>query len=103
MPYIPCEQRIHIEHACADFTPQDGGELQYAIAMMIAKFYDEVESNEGGVRYKHMEQMMGALSGALNEHYRCVVAPYEDKKIKENGGVYNVKEGRRYYNIGGEY
>ena len=96
MPYILPEDREPIEAALKDFTPKDGGELQYAIAALVQKYYTEVEWNEGGVRYRHMEQMMGALSGALQEHYRCVVAPYEDKKIAENGGVYHVGHGSKY-------
>jgi hypothetical protein len=96
MPYITPEERGPIEDALENFTPKNGGELQYAIAALIQKYYTEVEWNEEGVRYKHMEQMMGALSGALQEHYRCVVAPYEDRKINENGGVYHVIYGGGY-------
>jgi len=32
---------------------------------------------------------MGALEGAKLEFYRRVVVPYEEKKMKENGDVYN--------------
>jgi len=43
-----------------------------------------------------MEQMMGALSGAVQEHYRCVVAPYEEMKIEDNGAVYDVANSESY-------
>jgi len=39
---------------------------------------------------------MGALSGAAMEHYRCVVAPYEEMKIAENGAVYDVANSESY-------
>ena len=96
MPYISQADRKRVEKQLGDFTPLDGGELQYAIATLVQRYYESTGERQGGVRYRHMEQMMGALSGALNEHYRCVVAPYEDKKIQENGGVYNVRSGESY-------
>jgi hypothetical protein len=96
MPYITPEDREVVDGLLGAFVPHDGGELQYAIAKLINLHYSRVQMVEGGVRYKHMEAIMGALSGALNEHYRCVVAPYEDKKIAENGGVYNVSTGSVY-------
>ena len=48
-------------------------------------------------RYADMEEMMGALDGAAREHYRIVVAPYEDEKMKQNGGVYDVKGSKSLY------
>ena len=86
MPYIAKEDRDYIDRRL--FIPADGGELQYAIARLINSHYNYIAEKNGSVRYKDMEAIMGALSGALNEHYRCVVSPYEDKKMKENGGVY---------------
>ena len=96
MPYITPEDRLEIDATAGEFIPADGGELQYAIARLINLHYSKINDKSGGVRYKHMEAVMGALSGAAMEHYRCVVAPYEDKKIEENGGVYDVKCGELY-------
>jgi hypothetical protein len=96
MPYITQEGRDVVSQTSGNFVPRDGGELQYAIARLIQLHYGYIAATEGGVRYKHMEAMMGALNGANLEHYREVVAPYEDKKIKENGGVYDVKCGGVY-------
>jgi len=92
MPYINKDDRLRIDDKLNGFTPRDGGELQYAIARMIENHYSAKES----VRYKDMEAMMGALNGANIEHYRCVVAPYEEKKIRENGGVYGQHGGKSY-------
>jgi hypothetical protein len=96
MPYINPNERVEIDELIEGFVPADGGELQYAIARMVNSYYERVEYAEEGVRYKHMEQVMGALQGASLEHYRCVVAPYEEIKIRENGGVYDVKFGNSY-------
>jgi hypothetical protein len=35
-----------------------------------------------------VNDVVGALDGAKAEFQRRVVAPYEDKKIRENGDVY---------------
>jgi len=95
MPYITPEDRSVIDTLMGDnFKPQNGGELQYAIAKLVQSYYES--SCNSKPRYKHMEQMMGALSGAVQEHYRVVVAPYEDKKIAENGGVYYVGSSEYY-------
>jgi len=88
MPYISADERNDIDEKLGDFVIYDGGELQYVIARLIQDYYYFTEANFGEVRYEHVEQMMGALAGASMEHYRMIVAPYEDKKIKENGGVY---------------
>lgn len=96
MPYLEKEDRNELNSAMGGFTPHSGGELQYAIAKMINRYYGRIATFEGNIRYKHIEEVMGALNGANMEHYRMVVAPYEDLKIKENGGVYDVKFGKSY-------
>ena len=94
MPYSTPQDRVQIDEQISHVTPQDGGELQYMIATLIQNYYENACYNRP--RYADMEMMMGALNGASLEHYRCVVAPYEDFKIKENGGVYDVKRGEVY-------
>ena len=95
MPYITPQDRVQIDERISHVTPQDGGELQYMIATLIQNYYDNA-CRGSRPRYADMEMMMGALNGASLEHYRCVVAPYEDFKMEENGGVYNVKRGNAY-------
>jgi|VirMetMinimDraft_7_1064189.scaffolds.fasta_scaffold27881_8 hypothetical protein len=97
MPYLGQSERDDISCELAGFTPHTGGELQYAIAYMINNFYNRLVSMDTPPRYADMEEMMGALDGAAREHYRMVVAPYEDKKIAENGGVYDVKGSESLY------
>jgi hypothetical protein len=94
MPYITPQDRVQIDEQMSHITPQDGGELQYMIATLIQNYYENACSERP--RYADMEMMMGALNGASLEHYRCVVAPYEDYKMEQNGGVYNVRRGESY-------
>jgi hypothetical protein len=39
--------------------------------------------------YQVINDIIGALEGAKMEFYRRVVIPYEDRKIIENGDVYD--------------
>jgi len=96
MPYITKEDRDSVDKSLGNIIPHDGGELQYIIATLIQRYYERKNIVEGGVRYRHMEQVMGALDGASREHYRMVVSPYEDIKIEENGGVYDIRNGEAY-------
>jgi len=95
MPYITPQDRVQIDEQISHITPQDGGELQYMIATLIQNYYENAIGS-ARPRYADMEGMMGALSGASLEHYRCVVAPYEDLKMKQNGGVYDVRSSESY-------
>jgi hypothetical protein len=86
MPYIKQSYReaikeLHIE----DFVPNGPGELQYVIALFVEAYMDT-----NGISYQKCNDMLGALSGAHAEFYRKVVAPYEDKKIQENGHIYRL-------------
>ena len=97
MPYIPEDQRDTLSgvvEALRLNKPQTAGELQYLIASMIHLYLTE---KGGGARYQDMNDVMGALTGAQQEFYRCVVAPYEEVKLLENGGVYGSYEGSKSY------
>ena len=63
--------------------PLEPGQLNYAITCVLK---DYIESN--GLSYDTINDIVGALEGAKLEFYRRVAAPYEDKKIIENGDVY---------------
>jgi broad-specificity NMP kinase len=41
-----------------------------------------------GFNYTNVNSVMGVLSCVSAELYRRLAAPYEDRKIKENGDVY---------------
>ncbi len=81
MPYIKQDDREKV----AMNGPTTAGELNYAITGLIGKY---IENNKK-FNYQCINDIVGALEGAKLEFVRRVVNPYEDKKIKENGDVYN--------------
>jgi len=82
MPYIKPERRNAI---LAGAKPQDAGELNFAITVLVDNFLKD----KGEIRYSHLNEVIGALDCAKLELYRRVAAPYEDEKIAENGDVYH--------------
>lgn len=86
MPYVKKEQRKYIYDSDMNTINmgfiEDGGCLQYAIAVMVKELLATYPDNYGS-----REMIMGALAGAQMEFYRRHVAPYEDKKIEENGDI----------------
>jgi hypothetical protein len=81
MPYITPERR---EAILAGAKPRDAGELNFAVTVLVDKYLKD----KGEIRYSHLNEVIGALDCAKLELYRRVAAPYEDKKIAENGDVY---------------
>ena len=81
MPYITQESRDNL------VTAQNGGDLNYQISMLCARYI-----MEHGLRYKNISDVVGALEGAKQEFFRKVVDPYENLKEMQNGGVYNKIE-----------
>jgi hypothetical protein len=80
MPYISKELREELNYR----DPLTAGELQYVIADAILDYLEDQSPYD----YQTLNDIMGALSGAQQEFYRKVVAPYEDKKELLNGKVY---------------
>jgi hypothetical protein len=83
MPYIPPDDRQRIDKGGAPETP---GELNYAISRLV----DAYVSRKGGVRYSHLNEVVGVLECAKLELYRRVAGPYEDLKRAESGDVYDI-------------
>lgn len=88
MPYILTADRDKLQSATdaiAAVVDQNttAGDLNYMISLM-ARAYIEAK----GLRYEHLNAVVGALDSAKAEFQRRVVAPYEDQKIAENGDVY---------------
>lgn len=86
MPYIKQSQRQNLSYlteALKDGTIDNAGELNYILTKMCI---DYLEHSAPG--YQSYNDVIGALEGAKLEMYRRRVAPYEDKKIIENGDVY---------------
>lgn len=81
MPYITAENRARIDKGG---KPETAGELNYAITRLV----DDYLIQKGGVRYRHLNEVIGALECAKLELYRRIAAPYEDQKLNESGDVY---------------
>ena len=60
-------------------------DLDGCVNYSITKILDELY---GGGGYSVHERAIGILECAKQEYYRRKLAPYEDKKRKENGDVY---------------
>ncbi len=66
-----------------DYITLDGvGELNYAITRLISNYLGPE------MDYARLNSITGVLHDVAVEFDRRVVAPYEDKKIQENGDVY---------------
>lgn len=87
MPYIRQEARKPIDKLlvklieqlkAADFDKQDGN-VNYTITKMLKEIYPQ--------SYYNYNRAIGVLECIKQEFYRVDVAPYEDKKIIENGAV----------------
>ena len=81
MPYITADARTRIEGGTEPVTP---GELNYAITRLV----DDYLIQKGGIRYAHVNEVIGVLECAKLELYRRIAAPYEDQKLSETGDVY---------------
>lgn len=84
MPYIKEARRLEIDMYEYDGKPpQTTGELNYVITKLILNYW-----NGGRKDYQRINDIIGALEGAKTEFQRRTVAPYEDRKIQENGDIY---------------
>jgi hypothetical protein len=81
MPYITQEARSLLDKGG---KPSTAGELNYAITRLV----DDYLIFKGGIRYSHLNEVIGALECLKLELYRRVAAPYEDQKMNEGGDVY---------------
>ena len=59
------------------------GDLNYLLTLTVLAYLDA-----RGLSYQTINDINGALMGALTEFNRRVTAPYEDSKISKNGDVY---------------
>lgn len=87
MPYIPEKERRPIDTVLADLIKyvRTPGQFNYVISRLLEHF---VWTDSAGVGYAAMSRWRAAVTDAAEEFYRRVMAPYEDRKAKENGDVY---------------
>ena len=80
MPYIDIIDRIGLSRGAPAKTP---GELNYRIAEQIDHWLAVK-----GLSYTSLNNVIGVLECLKLEVYRRIAAPYEDKKLAENGEVF---------------
>ena len=87
MPYIPDPQREAAHEILGEealtYTPSNAGELNYIVTRLIDNYLAHT-----GIRYAHINEMMGALECCKLELYRRIAAPYEDQVCDNNGDAY---------------
>lgn len=89
MPYIDQTSRELIDPMLKDVQIEDmgAGELNYTITSLCHRWI-----RRKGLKYINLAIVFGVLITALLELYRRIVAPYEDKKIRENGEVSELEK-----------
>lgn len=80
MPYIEQAARERLAITC---SPRNEGELNYLITLLMQRYVAA-----GPLSYATLAQAHGAAGLAAAEFYRRRIAPYEDRKIDQNGDVY---------------
>ena len=84
MPYINRLRRGDFEeYTKVNLEIETTGDLNYLITSLLLKY-----KKQHGLSYTTINDVSGAMNEALAEFRRRVVVPYEDKKIKENGDIY---------------
>lgn len=93
MPYIKNEDKEYLNIMDRDeegykvsgiyFNAENPGQLNYSITMLVDYYL-----KSKGESYQTYNDIVGALECCKIELYRRKIAPYEDKKIQENGDVY---------------
>ena len=91
MPYIKPEAREQLDDGG---LPDNEGELNYTITTLLDEYLAEY-----GFNYANLNQVVGVLECAKLEIYRRMAAPYEDKKMLENGDVYNQSYVQSYAKV----
>lgn len=86
MPYVDRNARDRLD---AGGAPESAGELNYAITRLVDRYL----VHRGGIRYPHVNEVIGVLECAKLELYRRVAGPYEDAKMAETGDVYGSPHG----------
>lgn len=84
MPYIPQESRKKFDRELESLAMkvENQGELNYCIYKL-----SRLIIQRAGESYENLSMCSSAMEHAKLEWYRKVLAPYEDKKIKENQDI----------------
>lgn len=91
MPYIKQDDRMKFDPVLQEFGRAlashklSDGDMNYLITSMM---HEWIMSR--GLRYTNLNSAIGIMECIKLELYRRVAAPYENKKIAENGDVLGV-------------
>ena len=85
MPYIKSAKRRRWIDDRVDMSLTGVGELNYAITRLISNYLGPE------MDYARLNNITGVLHDVAVEFDRRVVAPYEDKKCRQNGDVYSFQ------------
>ena len=91
MPYINHKEQRDLRDKISGIVDHKTteGELNFILTTIIGEYVIKK-----GLRYKQINDVLGALRGAELEFYRRIAVPYEEGKIEENGDVdvYHILE-----------
>lgn len=98
MPYIKQEHRKQIaevldpvvDFVCDEKLLAMPGPLNYIITTLCHAYLQ----GNGYCNYAGMNEVVGVLESVKAELQRTVIAPYEDKKRKENGPISKLDDNR---------
>lgn len=84
MPYIKSELKTKFDSNLIKISEAifNSGELCYCIYKLLILYLNKNEKN-----FSNLSQILSSIECAKLEFYRKEIAPYEDKKIIENGDV----------------
>ena len=84
MPYIKKEKRNELDNLIDILTCHMvvKGDYNYVITKILHNYIEDTE-----LCYDNLNDAQGIIECVGKEFYRTVVAPYEDKKKKENGAI----------------
>lgn len=94
MPYITQEQRNLVDPYLATLVGVIGerfdddekeGVLNYSITSLLEALARK--DNNTTWRYRYINRAVGVLMCVLQEFYRMLAGPYEDKAIEKNGNI----------------
>ncbi len=88
-PYIKQDRRKELDPYIDKLVEeaQRVGELNYIVTKVLYGYVCKFADKEG-VSYSAYNAIIGVLECAKLEMYRMAVSKLENKKIKENGGIY---------------
>ena len=91
MPYITKDRRRKLDPLIEKLSDElrivgdcdNMGDYNYVVTRLL---HNSIRKD--GMCYKYLNNIVGMLECCKAEFLRKVISPYEDKKIEENGDVY---------------